>query len=96
MAADNWTVTAVIGIVAAVAGWVLGYYKVRTEASESRAVELALYVKKDDCIRCAEARAEVQRRVDARIEAGSAMFSEIKTSIAVIVSKLEEMEKQKP
>lgn len=101
MGTDNWTVTAVIGIVAAVAGFVIGYYKNRAEASDMRAkdseqrtAELTLYVKKTDCIRCADQRSEIQKSVDARIDEGTKMFEALKIGQAVLLEKLESVEKQ--
>jgi hypothetical protein len=65
-------------------GLVIGFYKAKAEDSEN-------YVKKDDCIRCAEARAMLQEKVDDRIDRGTAMFAQINASIAVILTRLDDM-----
>lgn len=99
--ADNWTVTAIVGIVSAVAGWCMGYYKsraldaeLRAKGAEKRQGEMSLYVKKTDCEKCAEARAEIQDRVDVRIEAGSRMFAELQTGQALLIQRVEALTKQ--
>lgn len=101
MAADNWTVTTVIGIVAAVASYCIGYYranavntKEREKEQVARAREMALYVLKTECIRCAEQRAETQSRVDARIEEGSKMFAALQTGQALLIQRVEALTKQ--
>lgn len=73
-------------LVGAVAGHFIGYYKAKSDFS-------ADYVRREDCERCADQRAEKQRDVDRRIDVGAAMFAEINSNIAVILTKLERLER---
>ena len=85
--AELWAAVIASGIVGTLIGTVIGYFKCRADNADK-------YVKKEDCIRCAEQRHELQVNVDERINKGSEMFSEIKTSIALIMQKLEAIEKR--
>lgn len=73
-------------LVGAVAGHFIGYYKAKADFS-------ADYVRREDCERCADQRAAKQRDVDRRIDAGTVMFSEINSNIAVILTKIEGLER---
>jgi len=78
------------GVLGTVVGLIIGYYKANLENTE----KIEKYVKKEDCIRCAEERVRKFTDFETRLSAGAALFSKLETSLEYIKQSIEEIKEK--